>query len=444
MLLLNLKTTSKALVVVVCLLAGVASASAEKVLLSGANVHTVSGETLSPGEVLFEDGRITAVGARVPADGATRVELSGLHVYPGLVALNTVLGLTEISGVRATQDSAEVGEYTPDVESWIAVNPDSELIPVARANGVAYFQPVAKGGVIAGESGLVATEGWTTEQRVLKDAVALDLYWPSMSLDLTTRESARAARTRPKPIEEQTKDRRLRIRALADFFEEARAYAKAREAAEKGKAAAPERIPAWEAMLPYVRGELPIMVHADDLRQIKAAVDWATTNHYRIILAGARDAWKAADLLATNQVPVVFEHTFSLPTRDTESYDVYFRAAQVLHKAGVRVAFCTPCDSFEAAQVRNLPYSAAQAAAFGLPEAEALKGITLYPAQMAGAGDRLGSIEVGKEATLLAADGNILDIRSNVKRMWIAGREVSLETRHTRLYERYKNRPKPR
>jgi len=416
-------------------------AAAQTVLLTGATVHTVSGETLSPGQVLMKEGKIAGVGQRVSAPGARALDLKGQHLYPGLIALNTLLGLTEIEAVRATQDSKEVGDYTPDVESWIAVNPDSELIPVARANGIAYFEPVPQGAIVTGQSGLVTVEGWTMEQRTVKKPMALHLFWPASELDTTPKDSARD-KSKWKSIEDQAKERRAKIRAAEDFFEEAKAYAKAKEAASKGNAPAPERIPAWEAMLPYVRGDLPIMIHADEIRQIKAAVSWAVTNNYKVILAGGRDAWMAAGLLATNHVPVIYAHTFSLPARDTEAYDVHFRAPEVLRQAGVRVACSLPLLGMDAALTQNQPYEAAQAVAFGFPAAEALKGLTLYPAQLAGVADRLGSIEVGKDATLFAADGDILDLRAHVKRLWIAGQEISLENRHTRLYEKYRNRPK--
>jgi len=232
------------------------------------------------------------------------------------------------------------------------------------------------------------------------------------------------------------------LRSIQDFFDEAKAYAKAKDASGKGSAPAPDKIPAWEAMLPYVRGELPVMVHADETRQIKAAVDWADTNHYKMILVGGRDAWMNAELLASKKIPVVYSHTFTLPTRDTESYEVHFKAPEVLRKAGVQVIFGNGLTTMDAALTKNLPYSAAQAVAFGMPEAEALKGITLYAAQLAGVPDRLGSIEPGKEATLVVADGDILDIRAHVRRMWVAGKEVNLENRHLRFYEKYKNRPR--
>ena len=447
------KPTSTALVPIpswVCLLllaigigGSLPCALAESLLLTGATVHTVSGETFAPGQVLIQDGKIAAVGKTVAAGGAATLDLRGQHLYQGIIALNTVLGLTEISGVRATQDTTEVGDdFTPDVESWIAVNPDSELIPVTRANGITSFEPVPAGHIISGQSALLATAGWTTEQMTIKKPVALHVFWPSMELDTTPKEKARD-KSKWKSLEDQAKGRRARLQATEDFFEEAKAYAKAKDAAGKGNTPALEQIPAWEAMLPYVRGELPITIHADEVRQIRAAINWADTNHWKVILAGGRDAWMAADLLAAKRIPVIYGHTFTQPVRDTASYDVQFRAPDILHRAGVQVTFSLGSDSFNAPLIRNLPYSAAQAVAFGLPEAEALKGLTLYPAQLASMADRLGSIEPGKEATFFAADGDILDIRANVKRMWIAGKEISLESRHTRLYEKYKNRPRP-
>ena len=167
------------------------------------------------------------------------------------------------------------------------------------------------------------------------------------------------------------------------------------------------------------------------------AVQWAAKHEYKIILAGGRDAWRVADLLAENQIPVIYESVFSQPARDFDSYDVQFAAPKHLFDAGVKVIF----SETSASNARNLPYAAAQARAFGLPYEEAVKGLTLYPAQALGIADKLGSIESGKEATFFAADGDILDIRSNVQRMWIKGREISLENRHTRLYEKYRNRP---
>jgi imidazolonepropionase-like amidohydrolase len=431
------------LVACCCILEAV---GADSILLTGAIVHTVSGETFSPGQVLIKDGKITGVGKTVESSGASVVDLKGQHLYPGLIAASSSLGLVEVNAVRATRDMTEVGEYTPDVQSWVAVNPDSELIPVARANGVAYALPIPTGGIVTGQSGLVALDGWTSEQMAVRYPIALHLFWPDMDLNLVPKEQFRD-KSKWKSFEDQAKERTAKVKALDDFFEEARAYAKQRGAADK-TGSADDVVPAWEAMLPFVRGDKPVMIHADGSREIKAAVNWAGLHGYKMILAGGKDAWMLADLLALKKIPVIYERIYnqgsdlaSTPGRDTAAYDVYFKAPGVLHKAGVKVVFSEGLGGDAAAKVRNLPYSAAQAVAFGLPEEQALKGITLYPAEILGVADQLGSIETGKTATLFAADGNILDIRSNVKRLWIAGKEVSLETRHTRLYQKYQSRP---
>jgi imidazolonepropionase-like amidohydrolase len=188
---------------------------------------------------------------------------------------------------------------------------------------------------------------------------------------------------------------------------------------------------------------LPVIVHAEELRQIKAALQWAETNHYKIVIAGGRDAWKAAEALAKGNVPVIYDAIYSLPTSEAEPYDIHFKAPELLRQAGVKVALSLGGDASTAALTKNLPYVASQAAAYGLPTDEALKAITLYPAQIMGVEDRLGAIEPGKDATLFACTGDILDLRAHVTHLWMGGREVSLDNRHTRLYERYRNRPKP-
>lgn len=408
----------------------------QAVLLKGGKVHTVSGEDLAPGDILIRGSRIAAVGSELDPGGATVVDISGKHVYPGLIAVTSSLGLSEINAVRSTIDTSEVGEFTPDVQAWIAVNPDSELLPVARANGITHALVLPMGGIVSGHSGLMALEGWTVEDRLVKAPAALHLFWPGMNLDTTPREQYRD-KSRWISVEDQAKNRRKKLKEIDDFFAEARAYAKARVAGN-GSAIAP----AWEAMFPVLRGDVPVIVHADDIRQIKAAVEFATAHGLKIAVAGGRDAWRVADLLATNEVPVIFERLFDLPGRQHDSYDVHFKAPEALRKAGVRVMFSEGAGPQAATQVRNLPYAAAQAVAFGFPPKEALKALTLYPAELLNVADRLGAIEPEKEATLFVSDKEIFDIRGRVERMWIRGVEVSLENRQTRLYDRYRQRPR--
>ena len=413
------------------LLALHAAALAETLLLRGATVHTVTNGTLSPGDVLIRDGRIATVAARIDEPADRTIALDGLHLFPGLVSAGTDLGLVEIAGVRATVDDRETGEFTPEVQSWMAVNPDSELIPVARANGVTHFAPIPQGRLLAGASAMMATRGWTIEDMAVRRRTAMHLFWPDHSLKIPGPDASE----KTKPLDEQARERREKIRNIEQFFADAEAWEK--------RPADSAKVPAWEAMRDVLRGEIPLMIHADGLREIRAALKWSEPHRWlRIVIVGGRDAWMLADELAKRKIAVIYSEVFALPVRGSDAYDVQFAAPGVLHKAGVSVAISEGLDRASASGQRNLPYIAAQAAAFGLPPDAALAAITLVPAQLHGVGDKLGSIEAGKDASLFAATGDILDIRSNVKHLWISGVEQSIETRHTRLAERYRARPK--
>lgn len=421
----------KLAIFLLALLVPTAVASAGSLLLRGATVHTVTHGILAPGDVLVRDGRIASVGARIDEAADESIDLTGLHLFPGLVSASTDLGLIEISAVRASVDAEETGEFTPEVESWTAVNPDSELIPVSRANGITHFVPVPRGGLVSGTSGLMAARGWTIEDMRISRRTAMHLFWPDHSLHVPGPDASKKS----KPLEEQARERSERVRTIERFFADAEAW-------EKRPPGSPV-VPAWEAMLPVVRGELPLVIHAHGLREIRAALQWSASHpRLRLILEGGRDAWIVADELALRKIPVIYSETFTLPGQSSDPYDLQFRAPSVLEKAGVTVAIIEgPGDS--ASSQRNLPYNAAQAAAFGMSRNAALAAITLVPAQLHGLGEELGSIDVGKEASLFAATGDILDIRSEVKRLWIAGAEQSLANRHTRLAERYRSRPAP-
>lgn len=423
-------------------LASVLSGYGETVLYQAAVIHTADRGSITNGLMLVEQGRIKAIGRELKLPPTARhVDLGDFQLYPGLIAATSSLGLTEINAVRATQDTTEVGEFTPDVEAWISVNPDSELIPVARANGFTHALVAPLGGVVTGTSGLIQTAGWGVEDMTVKPRVALHIMWPTLSINTTPKSAFRNPDEYQSP-KEQAEERNNKLRQIDRFFDEAEAYAKARvahHASDKFKA-----IPAWEATLDAVSGKQPIMVHANYERQITAAVKWAQRRGYRIVIAAGLDAWRVADLLAKEKIPVIVDNVFKLPQRDADPHDVNFKSAAVLHRAGVKVAHSVRMGNWGATEIRNIVYSAARSMAYGLPRETALQSITLHPAQMLGVDKRLGSLAVGKEATFIAVDGDLFDIRSNVKRMWIAGQSVSLESRHTRLYEKYKNRPKPK
>ena len=409
---------------------GASGKNSTTILYKAKAVHTVSGETFRPGSILVREGLIAEVGKLEPPKGTQVVNWHDWEVYPGIISASSSLGLAEISALRPTRDFSEVGEFTPDVEAWVAVNPDSELIPVARANGVSHALVAPMGGTISGTSGLVRLDGWGVEAMTVKRPVALHLWWPGMGLNTTSKE---------KSLEEQSKNRKRSLAKIDTFFDDAEAYAQAKQAGGETFA----EVPAWEAMLPFLAGkkQKPIMVHADELRQIKAVVEWAKRRKLRIILAGAKDAWQTADLLAKEKIPVIFQHVFTSPARDFDPHDVHFRAPGLLARAGVKLAIGMRLGSWTAANQRNLPYHVAHTVPYGLSRKDAIAAITLHPAEMLGVDDRLGSLEKGKEATFVAVRGDLLDPRSSVKHLILSGQEVDLESRHTRLYRRYDNRP---
>ncbi len=403
---------------------------AEPLALVGATVHTVSGAVLPEATVLIDDGKIVAVGTdvEIPA-AARRVDLHGQLLYPGLINADTVLGLTEIGAVKATRDYQELGQINPNARAEVAVNPSSELIPVTRAGGVLIAMTAGKNGLIPGTAALIYTAGWTWEEMTMQAPTALMVNWPGMRV----RRSSRAART----MEEQIKAREERIELLRETFATARIYW---QACEASSVTPPVRDVKWDAMRAVVRDDLPVIVRANDLMQIRAALDWAADEQVNLVLAGAGDGWRIADELAARDVPVIVRRTTSMPLRNYEPYDTPYSAAARLHEAGVRIAFCTG----GASNARNLAFEAGMAVAYGLPPAAAVRAMTLGPAEIFGVADRVGSIEVGKEATLIATDGDVLDFRSQVTAAWIAGQEVDLMNRHRRLYETYRARPRPR
>jgi len=414
---------------------------AAPMLLKGGEVHTVSGAVLPRTDLLIVDGRIARIGPGLTAPaGAEVVDLSNRRVYPGLIAASTTLGLEEISSVRATVDTAEVGAINPNARAQVAINPDSELIPVARANGVltVHTNPLAQGdeqsapALLAGTSVLLRLDGWTWEDMTLRSAVGLHVYWPSPV-------GAQRGRA-PSPVAAEERKKRFsdQLKTLRNAFATARAYLRAKDAAGGHVAEIDLR---WEAMLPALRGEQPVFVHADDLKQIDGVLDWARDEHLRVILVGGRDAWRVADRLKAADIAVIVGGAFDLPGRRDDGYDDVYANAGRLQAAGVR--FCLAGSggvAGGATNARNLPYEAGMAAAFGLAPDEALKAITLYPAQILGVGAELGSLEVGKRATLIVTDGDPLEIPTQVKLAFIDGARLDLRSRHTALYEKYQQR----
>ncbi len=405
----------------------------------GATVHRVSGPDIESGIVVIDaKGKITAVGPAAstpaPAD-AERVDGSGLQLYPGLVNANTVLGLVEIGAVRATVDVAEVGRLNPDARAEVALNPSSELIPVTRANGVLLALTAGRGGLIAGTSALITLDGWTWEEMTIKAPVAMHVRWPGMQVD--RRPEAK------KTPEEQIEAREKSLRELSQAFADARAYWRARGAEGEQDVPRHDEDVAWAAMRPVVEREIPLIIEANDLAQIRAALDWTRAEDLDMILAGGCDAWRVADELARRKIPVILNPVNTLPARSYEPYDTPYANAAKLDAAGVQVLFSTGPGSFGAANARNVPYEAAKAVSFGFPRETAIRALTLGAAEVFGVADRLGSIDPGKDATLILVDGDPLEVTTQVHRAWISGHDVDLSNRHRALYQKYNARPRP-
>jgi imidazolonepropionase-like amidohydrolase len=355
------------------------------------------------------------------------MDVRGKHVYPGLFDAHTNLGLVEVAAVRATVDEREVGMINPNVEAIKAVNPDSELIPVARANGVLLAQTLPGGALLAGRSSIIQLDGWTWEDMALQTDVGMHLAWPRMSPVQDWRS--------PAALKLQNEQRDKALEFIEETFTTAAAYRTAREARGEEQ----PRDARWEAMLPVLRGELPLCVGADEVQQIQAAISFAERHKLRLIIHGGYDAELCAAQLKQYDVPVVIEGIYRLPQRRDDDYDAPFTLPERLRKAGIK--FCIAGGGRHSIEnTRNLPYHAATAIAFGLSPEDALRAITLAPAEIFGVAERVGSLEAGKDATLFVSDGDILETETQVQQAWIGGRAVDLTNRHKQLWRKYEEK----
>lgn len=418
------------------------AAEDNSVLIRNVTIHPVTGPDIPNGSVLVIDGKIAEIGTQVAAGGNERVvEGHGLQLYPGLINAATNVGLSEISAVRDTVDLDEIGTFNPELRAEIAFNPSSEHIDVTRASGITTIVSLPGSGgrgfrsgagtVIAGQGALMHLEGWTWEEMAVKPSAVMDMLFPEIRI--VPRQFAAflpgPARTYP----EEERQYREQLRHMSEFFEQARAYEKAKSAPGPDF----QRDIKLEAMIPVIEGKLPLFVRAERERAIKDAIEFADKEKVKIIIADPRELGSAGPLLKARGIPVVLGKTFQLPLRDDDPYDAPYTLPNDFYKAGVKICFGT----FDVEFARNVPFEAAQAVAFGLPHDEALKGVTINSAQILGVGDELGSIEKGKLADLILTDGDPMEAKTNIKQMFIAGREVSLESRHTREYDKWIKRP---
>ncbi len=416
--------------------------------LLGANVHPVTGPEIRGGTLILADGKVAAVGpAGIPIPPmAQTIELSGLDIWPGMVDGGSTLGLFEVGSLGETQDFSDSAQFQPELRSSIALRADSEHIPVTRANGVltTFVQP--SGGVISGQGCLIDLRGWVPRDLVVADGVALNVTIPSYIP--RNPEGRRFGQGRPGTgpgaggaATDPNERRKERLDHIKEFFRKALAYDAVVKGARQHGETPPEPDPRLAAMVPYARGEKLVIFHAENQVEILDALKMAKELKLKAVISGAAEAWKVVEALEKAKVPVLLSGSLHLPRREFDPYDSIYATAAKLHAAGVPFAIRSQSGgSSEGTALRNLPYEAATAVAFGLPEDVAVQSVTIAPARILGVADQLGSIEPGKRANLVITAGHLLQPTTSVLALFIDGEPIRPESRHTQLYAKYRRR----
>lgn len=429
--------------------------AAEAVALVGGTVHTLEQDAAgavvhAPGVVLMREGRLQGVyaGSSPPPPGYRVIDVSGLHVWPGLIDAGCRVGLAEIDTVAGTMDVSEIGQDQPDLRASSAWHASAEAIAVTRVNGTTLALVVPDGGRVLGQSSAMALEGWTAPEAVVADAVALHLRAPrtlrQLPLELPGQRDPDESEDEDDSTEPEIPEDPAELARLVDenwepldrMFDEAREYARVSGEARQRGVPGPDFDARLEALAPYALGQALVIIEANAADEIMDALRFAERQRLRVALTGGRDAWKVAHELAQRDVPVILGPVLTLPGQREDPYDSSYHDAAVLAEAGVRIAF----RSNESASARDLPYHAGMAVAYGLPEDAALRALTAGAAAILGLEQEVGTLTPGKRADVIVTDGSPLQITTQMKAVYIGGRDVGLETRHTRLYERYRQR----
>lgn len=404
----------------------------------GARVVTVSGATIENGTVIIKDGKIAAVGVGVAIpSGAEKIDGKGLSVFPGMIDAGTNMGLSEIGqGVNASVDISEVGSMNANAKAIKGIHPYSAHINVTRVNGITSVLSYPTGGLIAGQAAVINLNGSTQAEMAVVSEFGLVINFPRVAgfggfggggfggpqLDFN----------------ELVRRRDLQLDELKNLFRSAQNYLRMRDAYQKDKT-----VPftaddiRFDAMAPYIRGEKPVIFTAEREADIRGVAKFVAEMKLKGIIVGGQDAWKAADELTKNDISVVYTNIYSLPVQEDQPYYYLFEAPAKMKAAGIR--FCISTGD-AGAEVRDLPYHAGIAGAFGLTREEAIRSVTLSAAEILGVADKMGSIDVGKIANIIVADGDILEPRTNILHLFIDGRKLPLTSRHTQLFDSFKDR----
>lgn len=413
------------LLMMACLaFAQIPSAETGTFALTNAKIETITNGTIENGTLVIADGKIADVGTSVSIpQGVKTIDCTGMTIYPGMIDGGTQIGLVEVSSDPRTRDNNEIGDVIPHIQALTAVNPSSVIHPVTRVNGVTTALTMPSGGLFPGTAALINLHGYTPDQ----------MYAGFKGVVLNFPATGRRGRWDRRSDEDIKKAAEKELKQLNDVWAKAVQYHKI-DSASGGKDQ--PYYPEMEAMLPVVRGEMKLLVNVNSANDIKSALEWIDKKGADAILCGAAEGWRVAKEIAEAGVPVITGPVLSNPTRDYDRYDRPYANAGIMQKAGVKVAIRTN----EVENTRNLPYHAGFAATYGMGKEEALKAVTLVPAEIFGVADKYGSLEKGKMANLFVTTGDPFETKTQVKYVFIDGWNIPMVSRHTQLYEEYLNR----
>lgn len=394
-------------------------------LIRGATVVTVSGPRMANTDVLIRDGMIAEIGQNLQAAGVLEFDATGMFVYPGMMNGYTSIGLSDIGSVQTMNLTSELGDFNPNNRALVALNVETQMIPITRANGVTHVVTSPSGGVMPGQAAVINLEGWTWEDLAVSPSAAFVINYPNTGGGgggrggFGGRGGAGGGERAAEAINE-----------LKSLLRTAQAY-DAMRSGEEG-----EFNLKLESMRPLVRGETLALVSANSQEQIEGAMMLADSFGLNVAVLGGNEAWKVRNELARRNVAVVLGSIQSTPS-GTAPYDAIYAQPGILRRAGVKIAFSTGGTS----SARHLPYNAALSVAYDLDPDDALRALTLWPAEIFGIADQVGSIEVGKKANLFIADGDPLDVRTHMLEVFIDGKRIPHDDRHFQLYEKWNGRP---
>jgi len=394
-------------------------------LLKNATLHTVTNGTMT-GDLLIKDGKIAAVGTVSENAGATVIDCSGKHIYPGMIDGGTFLGLSEVGSVSLTQDYRELGDFTPHMQALTAVNPNSVSIPVTRTNGVTTVIAKTAGGLFPGTAALINLHGYTPQQ----------MYAGFKGVQLNFPATGRRGRWDRRSDEDIKKDSDKAMKKLNGIWEKALQYAAIDSAATATGMKRDDYNPQMDVLMSIVRGEGHLMIEVNKDKDIKAAIKWVEKNKVNAIFTGVSEGYRVVEELKASGISVITGPVLSIPGRSSAAYDIAYKNAGIMQKAGIKVAI----RSNDTENVRNLPFNAGFAAAYGMGIEEALKAVTIIPAEIFGVSDMLGSLEEGKIANLFVTDGDPFETKTQVEYLFIDGFNVAVESRHTLLYDEFLKR----